>query len=144
MKVWHKGLIGAALVLALPVGATAVFGGTPDSAPKVRSIDVSGHARADGNGVSDTRAGSSDANEDISGPCDEAEHANDPRCAGVTADPSPSPRASVDDDDDRDDDGPGDISGPCDEAEHANDPRCTGATGSDDDSDDSSNSGPGS
>jgi hypothetical protein len=55
---------------------------------------------------------------DISGPCDEAEHANDPRCAGQA------PAA------DRDDDAPAigvDISGPCDEAEHANDPRCTGA-----------------
>ena len=56
--------------------------------------------------------------EDISGPCDEAEHANDPRCAGQA------PGVRVDDD------APAngvDISGPCDEAEHANDPRCTGA-----------------
>ena len=56
---------------------------------------------------------------DISGPCDEAEHANDPRCTGAQA---PAPRV--------DDDAPAtgvDISGPCDEAEHANDPRCTGA-----------------
>jgi hypothetical protein len=51
---------------------------------------------------------------DISGPCDEAEHANDPRCTGVQAPPLPA--------------GDGvDVSGPCDEAEHANDPRCTGA-----------------
>jgi hypothetical protein len=84
---------------------------------------------------------------DISGPCDEAEHANDPRCTGAGDD------RDDDDgrfDDDHDDDG--DISGPCDEAEHANDPRCTGAgddrhgdnsgPGSGDDSDD--NSGPGS
>jgi hypothetical protein len=57
--------------------------------------------------------------EDISGPCDEAEHANDPRCTGQAT----APRV--------DDDAPAangvDISGPCDEAEHANDPRCTGA-----------------
>jgi hypothetical protein len=53
---------------------------------------------------------------DISGPCDEAEHAKDPRCAGVRA-PTPSAGGGVD------------ISGPCDEAEHANDPRCTGAGG---------------
>jgi hypothetical protein len=53
---------------------------------------------------------------DISGPCDEAEHANDPRCTGVQAPPLPA--------------GDGvDVSGPCDEAEHANDPRCTGAGG---------------
>ena len=65
---------------------------------------------------------------DISGPCDEAEHANDPRCAGQA--PATRPRAQTG----------VDISGPCDEAEHANDPRCTGAaTGGRVD-----NSGPGS
>ena len=90
---------------------------------------------------------------DISGPCDEAEHANDPRCAGVDTTPggtttspqAPAPQTGVD------------ISGPCDEAEHANDPRCTGApTGDrednsgpgnghsgDDDGDREDNSGPG-
>ena len=73
---------------------------------------------------------STDARGDISGPCDEAEHANDPRCTGVQV---------PGDDDDRevaDDDGPGDISGPCDEAEHANDPRCTGVQVAGDDDDD--------
>jgi hypothetical protein len=58
--------------------------------------------------------------EDISGPCDEAEHANDPRCAGV----APTATTTVGDDDEAGED----ISGPCDEAEHANDPRCTGVT----------------
>ena len=57
---------------------------------------------------------------DISGPCDEAEHANDPRCDGV-ADPQPANPAQPA--------GGVDISGPCDEAEHANDPRCTGGAG---------------
>jgi hypothetical protein len=77
---------------------------------------------------------------DISGPCDEAEHANDPRCAGVQAPTATAPAE--------------DISGPCDEAEHANDPRCTGVGVGDDDSsgpgnggdideDDSSGPGPG-
>ncbi len=70
---------------------------------------------------------------DISGPCDEAEHANDPRCAGQAPatgnNNAPAPAT-----------GGVDISGPCDEAEHANDPRCTGAaTGERVD-----NSGPGS
>jgi hypothetical protein len=78
---------------------------------------------------------------DISGPCDEAEHANDPRCAGVNvpqqAAPAPAqpqaPATGVD------------ISGPCDEAEHANDPRCTGVGGGRiDDHGGGSNSGPGS
>ena len=65
------------------------------------------------------------AGEDISGPCDEAEHANDPRCAGV----APATTTAVGDDDEAGED----ISGPCDEAEHANDPRCTGAQADDDD-----------
>src|ERR671924_1960630 len=58
------------------------------------------------------------ASVDIPGPCDEAEHANDPRCAGVrvpqTGAGLPDEPAGVD------------IPGPCDEAEHIGDPRCTG------------------
>ena len=66
-----------------------------------------------------TNGGSSDSPappaREISGPCDEGKHANDPRCTGtqIPADVS-------------EDDLDGDISGPCDEAENANDPRCTG------------------
>ncbi len=103
--------------------------------------------------------------EDISGPCDEAEHADDPRCASVTvATQGTQPSTSVDDSvtdssvtdnsvtdnsvtdnsvddsvtDNTTDNSVDDISGPCDEAEHANDPRCTGAAADSDD-----NSGPG-
>jgi hypothetical protein len=65
---------------------------------------------------------------DVSGPCDEAEHANDPRCMGVQAPPQPAG-------------GGVDVSGPCDEAEHTNEPRCTGAGGAAGRVD---NSGPGS
>ena len=54
--------------------------------------------------------------EDVSGPCDEAEHANDPRCTGT----STQPRAA--------DEVGEDVSGPCDEAEHAADPQCTGTS----------------
>jgi hypothetical protein len=61
---------------------------------------------------------------DISGPCDEAEHANDPRCGGQ----APATQAPAQ--------GGVDISGPCDEAEHANDPRCTGVPTGDDRGDD--------
>jgi len=77
---------------------------------------------------------------DISGPCDEAEHANDPRCGGqapATGGGNNNAPAT----------GGVDISGPCDEAEHANDPRCTGApTGGrvDNSGPGSQNSGPGS
>jgi hypothetical protein len=64
---------------------------------------------------------------DISGPCDEAEHANDPRCGGQAPANQAPAHTGVD------------ISGPCDEAEHANDPRCTVAPSGRVD-----NSGPGS
>jgi hypothetical protein len=72
---------------------------------------------------------------DISGPCDEAEHANDPRCTGAQA-------PDMRDDDDAPVTGGVDISGPCDEPEHADDPRCTGAPVGGQDRVD--NSGPGS
>ncbi|MDQ3937001.1 MAG: hypothetical protein M3340_20485, partial [Actinomycetota bacterium] len=63
---------------------------------------------------------------EISGPCDEAEHANDPRCTGAAGARAEDGEARGDDRRERrEDDEPGEISGPCDEAEHANDPRCT-------------------
>jgi hypothetical protein len=109
MKLWKTIVIGGAAALVLGVGANfvAVAAGSDSPAGVV----------------------------DISGPCDEAEHANDPECAGVTV-PGTQQRGNV---------GRVDISGPCDEAEHANDPRCTGA-GVDEERDDNSgpsgNSGP--
>lgn len=69
-------------------------------------------------------AGTTDDARDISGPCDEPEHANDPRCTGVATSTN---RA---DDAERTvttTGGAADISGPCDEPEHADDPRCTEA-----------------
>ena len=71
---------------------------------------------------------------EVKGPCDEAEHANDPGCGGP----------QVPEDDERTDERGDDVSGPCDEAEHANDPRCTGtgARKDDDRSGRSASSGP--
>ena len=66
-----------------------------------------------------TTVTSTSAGVDVSGPCDEAEHANDPRCAGVSVTTVTTDSSGED------------VSGPCDEAEHANDPRCTGSTGDD-------------
>ena len=95
---------------------------------------------------------------DVKGPCDEAEHANDPECAGAQVpEDNDVDEQGGDANDDRgrdhaeddavadDDDQGEDISGPCDEAEHANDPRCTGAGAGDDDqgeNEDGDNSGP--
>jgi len=72
--------------------------------------------------------------EDVSGNCDEAEHANDAACTGVNAAGAPesSTANSVED-----------VSGNCDEAEHANDPSCagSGAPSNDNSGRGSSNSG---
>ena len=59
--------------------------------------DTATHDAGDDNGVDVTTNSIDDSTsnsvEDISGPCDEAEHANDPRCTGGAA----APAASVDD-----------------------------------------------
>ena len=62
----------------------------------------------------DRRADGDEGTEDISGPCDEAEHANDPRCSGVA--PQADDRGHDEGDDAGDDHGrnrgPGGNSGP--------------------------------
>jgi len=136
-----KKLLLTALTLVMVVaGATVAFGVVGDD-------DTS-------------RAGTTTTmGEDVSGPCDEAEHANDPRCNGEQADDDHGDRGrdhaednDADDndaDDNGDDDAGEDVSGPCDEAEHANDPQCTGTapapgTSVDNSGPGSVNSGPGS
>jgi hypothetical protein len=85
-----------------------------------------------------------EAGEDISGPCDEAEHANDPRCTGAAPTPAPAPRV--------DNSGPGSMnSGPGnaednDDEVEFEDHSGPGHGGDDDSGDDhggGSNSGPG-
>ena len=146
MNPFNKLFLIVALVLAVGVGV-AVAAGT--------------------NGGSTTDPASTVV--DVKGPCDEAEHANDPECAGAQVpEDDDADEQGEDANDDRgrgrdhaeddavddDDDQGEDISGPCDEAEHANDPRCTGVGGDDqgedadeqgeDNSGPSANSGPGS
>ncbi len=69
---------------------------------------------------------------DISGNCDEAEHANDPGCLGVTPVPTTVPGGgsvtTVPNGSSTTVPGGVDISGNCDEAEHATDPECQPAT----------------
>ncbi len=66
--------------------------------------------------ISLTVNSTSNSVEDVSGNCDEAEHANDAACAGTAT--------SVDDD--ATSNSVEDVSGNCDEAEHANDAVCVG------------------
>ncbi len=128
-------LLGAAAIAT--GGYAAATGLDTDPARTVSLPGATDGAATDGTtgtttGDTTTGATTTDEAGDISGPCDEAEHRNDPRCAGVNV-PAPAPAATGGTTTDE----AGDISGPCDEAEHRNDPRCTGA-GDDDD-----NSGPG-
>jgi hypothetical protein len=114
-------LIGAAVL------ATGAWAGTSllDDSQPARTVSLQGVTTGDTTGATTT----GDAAEDISGPCDEAEHANDPRCDGVSSPaPAPAPPAAATTTDEAED-----ISGPCDEAEHANDPRCTGGADAGDD-----------
>jgi hypothetical protein len=122
MALGGAGLAALATVLAVALGGT---GGSPTPV-----------------GSTATAERTTTTVDDISGPCDEAEHRNDPRCTSV-----PAPAQTVETGDRRE---PGeDVRGPCDEAEHRNDPRCTGAAGMQEDrsgpgsGDDHDHSGPG-
>lgn len=124
-----------ALTLGLLIAGTAVvFGQSSDSsAPTVGTTSTT-----------TTTTGT-----DISGPCDEAEHANDPECTGGAVREEDRSGRDHPEDDGTSDVGE-DISGPCDEAEHANDPECVGVSAAgtpiDDDAEDryDDSSGPGS
>ena len=74
---------------------------------------------------------------DVSGPCDEAEHADDPRCTGSTGDDATvddrednSGPGSVDDDDDADEDNSG--SGSVDDDDDPDEDNSGSGSGSDD------------
>jgi hypothetical protein len=131
-----------ALTLILAIGAvTAVFAaqGNDQPSPTItraassdprqaddRRADDTRRAdddrRADDNGVTDDRMrgeqddvdepGEVEVGEDISGPCDEAEHATDPRCTGVAGPQADDEVAEPVDDDVVEDDDAVDNSGP--------------------------------
>ena len=135
------GLLGAGVIATAGYAAAT----SVDTDP-ARTVSLPGATTGDdtttaGTTTADTtNAATTSGVDDISGPCDEAEHRNDPRCTGLsTTPPAPAPGVTT-----GDDDGAGDISGPCDEAEHRNDPRCTGAAAGDDRGDDDDRSGHGS
>jgi hypothetical protein len=110
-----------ALVVAFSVGvALAATGGSDDGEPAPLPASSSTTIES---GTTSTERGTTTVEDpgDISGPCDEAEHANDPRCTGGPPVGSSGPGPGRDDDrgDDRsgrsgpDNSGPGsDSSGP--------------------------------
>src|SRR5688572_14410159 len=114
LRTLRRPLFAATAVAALGVGVPAAIALTDaPERPRLEPAAVTAVPPP----VAPASTGSVEIGDDISGPCDEAEHANDPECTGVAV-----TSASNDDDDEA-----GDISGPCDEAEHADDPECAGA-----------------
>jgi hypothetical protein len=108
-------LAGAALAggfAGLDSSKTPTIGQSFAPASSTTSVDDRGTTTVEDRGrENELRGRENEVGEDISGPCDEAEHANDPRCTGVNV-----PRAD-DDNDDRFDDrrghgGRNDNSGP--------------------------------
>ena len=74
------GLLGAAV---LGTGGYAAASGLDDADP-ARTVSLPGATTAAGT-TTTTGTTTTDEAEDVSGPCDEAEHADDPRCAGGVA-----------------------------------------------------------
>jgi hypothetical protein len=87
-----------ALVVAFSVGvALAATGGSDDGEPAPLPASSSTTIES---GTTSTERGTTTVEDpgDISGPCDEAEHANDPRCTGGTPTGSSGPGPGRDDD----------------------------------------------
>jgi hypothetical protein len=79
-------IIGALLLLAGVATAGTITGlGSSDDSPTVSIPDdsVSVEDRTISTETGEDRTISTETGEDISGPCDEAEHAGDPRCTGT-------------------------------------------------------------
>jgi len=72
MRIWKRGIIGVASAAVIATGAIAAFASNETQPSPQRTTSV-----------------------DVKGPCDEAEHANDLRCAGTQA-PEDRPGAGAD------------------------------------------------
>jgi hypothetical protein len=112
-------IIGAILLLAGVAAAGTVTGlGSSDDSPTV-SVPALGtttdEVRQDDRRENELRSRENEPGEDVRGPCDELEHANDPRCTGVQTlenDDEPGEHRGRGRDDDDDDRGGDDRSGP--------------------------------
>jgi hypothetical protein len=133
-----KLLVLPALVVAFSVGvALAASTGSDDGGPaplpasSSTTIESGTTSTERGTTTTSTERGTTTVEDpgDISGPCDEAEHANDPRCTGGAPAGSSGPGPGRDDDgrsgrSDRDDSGPGSSSsgpGPNGDDDHGGD-----------------------
>ena len=102
-------IIGGVLLMAgVALAGTVSSLGSPSSPTIGQTIPTAGTTvrQEDRGREAEARGRANEAGEDVRGPCDEAEHANDPRCTGAVTAP---PAADDDVADDRVDDnsGPG-------------------------------------
>ena len=91
-------LAGAALAgtfSSLGSSKTPTIGQAPASATTTTGLDDRGQENEVRGQENEPRGRENELGEDLRGPCDEAEHANDPRCAGEAT----APRLDDDDDD---------------------------------------------
>jgi hypothetical protein len=75
------GLLGAAV---LGTGGYAAASGLDDADP-ARTVSLPGATTATDTTTASTGTTTTDGIDDVSGPCDEAEHVDDPRCTGGVA-----------------------------------------------------------
>ena len=115
-----KLLIGILSLALLGSGVLVGVAGGLDSEP-ARSVSLPGNTTNDDTTTGRTTTGTTTVGatttgvEDISGPCDEVEHRNDPRCTGAGADDrddNSGPGSGGDDGDDDREDNSGSGSGP--------------------------------
>ena len=117
MSTFMKILLVPALVVAFSIGVALAangVGGSNDSSSPLAQVAPS---TVDSTTTLETTTGATttvedlddrEPGEDVSGPCDEAEHANDPRCTGAGDDRDDNSGPGNGHDDDRDDNsGPG-------------------------------------
>jgi hypothetical protein len=89
-------IIGGVLLMAgVALAGTVSSLGSPSSPTIGQTIPTAGTTvrQEDRGREAEARGRADEAGEDVRGPCDEAEHANDPRCTGA----APAPAAGDDD-----------------------------------------------
>ena len=83
-------IIGGVLLMAgVALAGTVSSLGSPSSPTIGQTIPTAGTTvrQEDRTAEAEARGRANEAGEDVSGPCDEAEHANDPRCTGAATAP---------------------------------------------------------
>lgn len=126
-----KLVIGLAAFILLAAGGALAGNALTGSSPGVATTaTTTTTSRTTTNDDTTTSTSTVETGEDMSGPCDEAEHADDPRCAGAAAADEPRDRADDDGNEAHSNRGPG--GGDHADDDHGNDDRSGSNRGSDD------------